>query len=138
MLLVHDDTEVDYGYGRLGSAGDAKTIHEEVARQQFDSFGSLVSGKKITLTDAQPGNYRLIVSAADSDAPQKVYSSLAFRVYSLPNTPAPFDVSDPEVAEDVSKGVPEFDRALTAMAQNDKDSALAWFKAALSKNSANE
>jgi len=129
--------QVSYGYGRLGSAGEAKTIQEQVDKQQFDQFGSLVSGKKISLTDAAPGNYRLVVSVADGDAP-KVYSSLAFRVYSMPNTAPPFDAYDPGLADDVIKGVPEFDRALTYMAHNDQDAALTWFKAALAKNSSNE
>lgn len=130
--------QVDYGYGRLGSAGEAKTIHEQVAREQFDSFGSMVSGKKISLADAAPGNYRLVISAAGSENPQKVYASLAFRVYSMPNAAPPFDVYDPGLADDVVKGVPEFDRALTALAFNDKDAAAQWFKAALAKNPANE
>jgi len=38
---------VDYAYGRLGSTGDAKSVHEEVAKQQFDSFGSMLTGKKL-------------------------------------------------------------------------------------------
>ena len=130
--------QVDYGYGRLGSAGDARTIHEQVAREQFDSFGSMVSGKKISLADAAPGNYRLVISAADPENPQKVYASLAFRVYSMPNAAPPFDVYDPGLADDVIKGVPEFDRALTSLAFNDKDAAIQWFKAALAKNPANE
>ena len=130
--------QVDYGYGRLGSAGDAKTIHEQVAREQFDPFGSMVSGKKISLTDAAPGNYRLVISAADPENPQKVYASLAFRVYSMPNAAPPFDVYDPGLADDVIKGVPEFNRALTSLAFNDKDASVQWFKASLAKNPANE
>lgn len=130
--------QVDYGYGRLGSAGDAKTIHEQVAREQFDPFGSMVSGKKISLADAAPGNYRLVISAADPENPQKVYTSLAFRVYSMPNAAPPFDVYDSGLADDVIKGVPEFDRALTSLAFNDKEAATQWFKAAVAKNPANE
>ncbi len=30
-----------------GASGDSRSIHEEVAKQQFDSFGSLPTGKKI-------------------------------------------------------------------------------------------
>lgn len=130
--------QVDYGYGRMGAAGDAKTVHEQVAKEQFDPFGSMVTGKKISLADAAPGNYRMVISAADPDNPQKVYSSLAFRVYSMPNTAPPFDVYDPELADDVAKGVPEFDRALTSLVYDDKESATKWFKAALAKNPANE
>jgi GWxTD domain-containing protein len=130
---------VDYAYGRLGAAGDTKALHEEVARQQFDPFGSLVSGKKIELaTSAGPGNYRLLISVGDPDSLQKVYSSLNFRVSTAPNVAPPYDVHDPELADDIARGTPELDRALSSFAQDDKNSAVKWFKAALVKNPANE
>lgn len=130
---------IDHVYGRLGASADAKTIHDAVAKEQFDVFGSLVSGKKISLaTDAVPGNYRLLISASDSQNVQKVYSSLNFRISSSPQVSPPYDVYDPDLADEVSKGVPEFDRALCYLAQNAKDAALKWFKAALSRDPSNE
>jgi GWxTD domain-containing protein len=130
---------VDYAYGRLGSTGDAKSVHEEVAKQQFDSFGSMLTGKKIALApEAGAGNYRLVVSVNDPDSSQKMYSSLNFRIYGASNVTAPFDVYDPELSDEISKGVPEFERALCYLAAEDKDSALRWFKAALAKNPGNE
>lgn len=130
---------VDYAYGRLGATGDAKSIHEEVAKQQFDPFGSMLTGKKIPLAlEAGAGNYRLMVSVSDPDSPQKIYSSLNFRVYGTPGALTPFDVSDPALADEVNKGVPEFNRALCYLAANDKPAALKWFKAALGKDPGNE
>jgi GWxTD domain-containing protein len=130
---------VDYAYGRLGASGDSKSVHEEVAKQQFDPFGSMLTGKKINLAqDAGGGNYRLMVSVNDPESQQKVYSALNFRVYGTPDASVPFDVFDPGLADDVSKGVPEFNRALTYLAANDKASALTWFKAALAKDPSNE
>src|SRR5215471_3495762 len=138
-LYADKNLTVDYAYGRLGVAGDTKSLHEEVAMQQFDASGSLVSGKKIPLaTDAAPGNYRLMISVAVPDSPQKVYSSLNLRISSNPATRSVFDVSDPDLAEDVTRGVADFDRALCYAAQGDKDSALEWFKAALAKDAGNE
>ena len=136
---ANQNLTVDYAYGRLGAAGDTKTLHEQVAMQQFDAYGSLVSGKKIALApDTAPGNYRLMISVAAPDNPQKVYSSLNLRVSSTPGAIMPFDVADPDLAEEVTRGVPELDRALCYVAQGDKDSALAWFKAALAKDPSNE
>lgn len=130
---------VEHAYGRLGVAGDSKTIHDEVERQQFDPFGSLVSGKKITLgSEAGAGNYRLMISVGEPGSAQKVSSSLNFRVSPTPNSLAPFDVYDPDLAEEVSKGVPEFNRALCFVAQGDKETALKWFKASLARNPGNE
>jgi hypothetical protein len=130
---------VDYAFGRLGASGDAKNVHEEVAKQQFDGFGSMVTGKKIALPmEAGAGNYRLLITVNDPDTSQKAYSSLNFRVSGLPGSVSPYDVHDPALAEEVRKGVPDFDRALCYLAQNDKDSALRWFKSALAKDPTNE
>ncbi|HSM86910.1 MAG TPA: GWxTD domain-containing protein [Candidatus Limnocylindrales bacterium] len=130
---------VDYAYGRVGASGDAKSIHEQVAEQQFDDFGSLLSGKRIALPmEAGAGNYRLMISVSDPDSPQKVYSSLNFRVYGSSGSAPVYDVYDPDLAEEVSKGVPEFDRALCYLAQDDKDGALAWFRKALNRDPGNE
>jgi len=130
---------VDYAYGRLGTAGDTKALHEEVARQQFDPFGSLGSGKKIELAaTAGPGNYRLLISVSDPESLQKVYSSLNFKVSTAPNVAPAYDVYDPELADDIAKGVPEYDRGLSYLAQNEKDLAAKWLKSALAKDPANE
>lgn len=130
---------VDYAFGRLGASGDAKTLHEEVAKEQFDGFGSMLTGKKIALPmEAGAGNYRLLVTVTDPDDSQKAYSSLNFRVLGVPGSISPYDVHDPDLAEEVRKGVPDFDRALCYLAQDDKDSALRWFKSALAKDPANE
>jgi hypothetical protein len=130
---------VDYAYGRPGAAGNTKSIHEEVDRRQFDPYGSMLTGKKIALDpEAGPGNYRLMVSALEPADRQKVFASLTFRVYSGPGGAPPYDVVDPDLADDVARGVPDFNRALCALAQNDKDSALRWFKVALMRNPSNE
>lgn len=130
---------VDYTYGRLGASGDAKSLHEEVAKEQFDGFGSMLTGKKITLPlEAGAGNYRLLIAVTDPGDPQKVYSSLNFRVFGASGSVSPYDVHDPDLAEEMRKGVPDFDRALCYLAQNDKDSALRWFKSALAKDPSNE
>lgn len=130
---------VDYAFGRLGAAGDARTLHDDVAKNQFDPFGSMLTGKKISLpSNAGPGNYRLMISVSDPDRPQKVYSSLNFRLLGVPNVTAPYDVYDPDLAEALNKGVPEFDRALCYLAMNDKDAALKWFKAAIARDPSNE
>jgi GWxTD domain-containing protein len=130
---------VDYAYGRLGTPGDVKAVHEDVAKEQFDVFGSMLTGKKITLPlEAGPGNYRLMVSVSDPENAQKVYSSLNFRVSAGHSGAQPYDVYDPDLAADVSNGVPEFHRALSYLAQGDKEGALQWFKATLGRNHANE
>jgi GWxTD domain-containing protein len=130
---------VDYAYGRVGASGDAHNLHEEVAKSQLDAFGSMLTGKKIALPlETAGGNYRLLVSLNDPDSTQKVYSSLNFKVFNQGGAAPPFDIIDPDLAQDVSKGVPQFDRALAYMAQGDRDSALTWFKSALARNPANE
>ena len=45
----------DYAYGRPGITGTAKSIHDEAAKEQFDESGSMVSGKKLSTLDLEPG-----------------------------------------------------------------------------------
>ncbi len=55
--------EVEYAYGRMG-AGDAKTIHDEIALEQLDNGGSILNGKRIPTVDLSPGK----LSAGDDAA----------------------------------------------------------------------
>jgi len=131
--------QVEYGYGRPGVTGDSKTIRDLVDKQQIDSYGSLLSGKRLSLANLPVGSYRLVVSVLDPDSSAKAYSSLPFQIaQGGPQGSPPYDVYDPDLAQEAMKGVPDFNRALCYLAQDDKDSALIWFKSALEKDPSNE
>ncbi|HYL15322.1 MAG TPA: GWxTD domain-containing protein [Terriglobales bacterium] len=129
--------QVEYGYGRPGVRGDSKTIQEEVSREQFDANGSLVSGKKIELTDLYPGNYRLVVTVSDPGAQQKAYSSLQFRILSDRELPPTWYLADPGISDSVRNGSWDYERGMSYGASGDKKAEEHWFRQALQRNPAN-
>jgi GWxTD domain-containing protein len=130
---------VDYAYGRPSFSGTAQTIHEEVAKDQFDTHGSMINGKKIGTTDMGVGNYRLTISLTDPGAQQKRFSTMPFVIVS--DSPSPSDtwrIDDDALAEYVTSGQADLDRGLTYLAKGETQTATASFVEALRKNPANE
>jgi GWxTD domain-containing protein len=130
--------QIEYGYGRPGVRGDSKTIQDEVSREQFDANGSLVSGKRIPLADLNPGNYRLSVTVSDPETQQKAFSSINFRIESNRALPGTWHLIDPGIAESVSTGSWDYERAMCYRVAGDKASAERWFRQAVQKDSANQ
>ncbi len=130
---------IDYAYGRPSLSGTVQTIHEDVAKGQFDVHGSMVNGKKIGTTDLGVGNYRLTISITDSDTQQKRFSVMSFAIVS--DTPSPSDawwIDDDGLAEYVSSGQADVDRGLTYQARGDLQTAVRFFGEALRKNPGEE
>ena len=129
---------VEYAYGRPGVPGGAKVIREEVLKEQFDSAGSLVSGKKIPTLDLPKGNYLLTVNVTDPDTQQKTYATVGFRISDTPSTTPAWDIYDEDRAEDVRKGLPDYQRGLCYLSLGQQEKAIEWFRKALEKNTAYE
>jgi len=130
---------VDYAYGRPNVAGTAQTIHEELPKSQFDTFGSEVSGKKIATTDLPQGNYRLTITLADPQSQQKRFSVLRFNIVSEnPSSSDSWWINDDALAEYVTSGQADFDRALTYIAGGQDQVAAGFFQDALRENPHNE
>lgn len=129
--------EVDYVYGTM-SSNDKKTIHDEVALDQLDIGGSILNGKQILTDDLAPGNYRLVVTVRDPDSREKAYGSLNFSVYPSASAPAAWDVADDKLAQNVSSGNTDYQRASCYLAAGDKAHALQWFQSAYAKNPVDE
>jgi GWxTD domain-containing protein len=130
---------VDYAYGRPNVAGTAQTIHEELPKSQFDTFGSEVSGKKIATTDLPQGNYRLTITLADPHSQQKRFSVLRFNIVSEnPSSSDSWWINDDALAEYVTSGQADFDRALTYIAGGQDQVAAGFFQDALRENPHNE
>lgn len=130
--------DVTYAYGSLSMHAEPKTIHEEVARDQFDPSGTLLSGKKISTTDLPPGNYRLSVTVTDPDNGRKAYGVMGFRVTNIGATPPCWTDYDQDAPEEARHGLTEYQRGLSYAAQGDTNSAQLWFRRALDRDPANE
>jgi GWxTD domain-containing protein len=123
---------VDYAYGRPSYTGTAKTLHEELATNQFDVYGSMVNGKKIDTTELGGGNYRLTVSVTDPGTQQKLFSTTSFQI--VTENPSPSDVwqiDDEGLQEYVTSGQADFDRGMVFLAKKDSQAAIVAFQQAL-------
>jgi GWxTD domain-containing protein len=130
--------DVEYALGRPASPGSTKTVRDQVAKEQFDVTGSLVSGKKISIEGFEPGNYLLRVTLEEPGSQQKAYSIVSFRVRSEPGSTPAWDLLDETAGEDVRKGVPEYQRALCYLNLGQQEDAAKWFRLALEKDPSNE
>jgi len=130
---------VDYTYGQPALAGSTKTIHDQVQKEQFDTGGSLLNGKKISTSEMSPGNYRMAITVMDPETHARTATTFNFRV--LSNTGAPttaWDISDPELAKYVTSGGADFDRGLAYLAAGNQPAAAEHFRASLEKNPNNQ
>jgi len=122
---------VDYAYGRPSYSGSAKNLHEELATNQFDPYGSMVNGKKIDTTELGPGNYRLTVSVTDPATQQKLFSTTSFLIGAESSPADVWQIDDEGLQEYVTSGQADFDRGVVFLANKDQQAALGAFQQAL-------
>jgi GWxTD domain-containing protein len=130
---------VDYAYGRPSFAGTATRLHEDLARDQFDLHGSVISGKKIDTRDLGAGEYRLSITILDPDTQQKRFSAMAFKI--VPEEPSPSEtwrIDDDGLGDYLAGGQSDFDRGLTYGLAGKQQLAANCFTEALRRNPENE
>lgn len=126
---------VDYAYGRPNVSGSAQTIHEELAKDQFDSFGSVINGKKIPTTDLPQGAYRLTITLTDPRTQQKRFSVLRFSIVSeSPSSSDSWWIIDDGLTEYATSGQADFDRGMTYLVESEDQQAIRCFQDALQRN----
>ena len=130
---------IDYAYGRPSLPGTARRLHDEVARDQFDTHGSMVNGKKIDTRDMGVGDYRLTITILDPTSQQKRFSAMAFKI--VPDDPSPSEtwrIDDDGLADYLASGQSDYDRALTYLTAGKPDLAADCFAESLRQNPENE
>lgn len=130
--------DVQYGLGQPAISGSATVINDTVDMGQFSPSGTLLDGKKISLTDKPTGSYLLSLSLARPGSAEKAHSSMSFAISGDTPSPSPWDVDEPDVGVDLAKGVLDEQRALCFLAQNDPTQARLWFRSALAKDHQND
>jgi tetratricopeptide (TPR) repeat protein len=113
------------------------TIEDTVDMGSFTPTGVLVNGKKIPLAKEPDGNYLFTVSVHHPGSTLQAHSELSFQI--LGDVPAisPWDVDEPAIDADESKGILDQQRALCYLAQGLSNEARVWFRAALRKDHGN-
>jgi hypothetical protein len=115
-----------YAYGSL-SGGNAETEIDAVDEGDFDASGSLLTGKKLATDKLLPGNYRLVVSAAEEGAGRHAYASLNFQVVPSNMTAGLWTAHDPGLSQLAGYGQDDYKRGLSALAQGNDREAARWF-----------
>ena len=129
---------VEYAVGRPAVAGAAIKVSENIAKDQFDPSGSMVSGKKLPLAGQPLGNYMLTVSVDQPGAAQSAFSTLLFSVTPDAATRDVWDLTDATLAKDSANGVTDRERALCLLSLGKQDESRAWFRRALTRNHSDE
>jgi tetratricopeptide (TPR) repeat protein len=129
---------VEFAVGRPAIAGAAIKVSDNIAKDQFDPSGSLVSGKKLPLEGQPFGNYMLSVSIDQSGAPQSAFSTLPFSVTPQAPTRDVWDLTDSTLSADSTSGLLDRERALCLLVLGKQDEARAWFRRALARNHSDE
>jgi GWxTD domain-containing protein len=130
--------QIEYGIGQPSVPGSAKAIKDSASLRQFDSGGSLVSGKKLAL-DGNPGNYILTVAVVAPGSAVPRFAKLNFKAVDpagLP--PPPWIVIDSTIREDMEKGVFDRNRGLCYMEQGLSAEGRPWLRRALALDHSDE
>lgn len=130
--------QVEYAFGRPAATGSTTKIKDEINMDQFDAFGSLVTGKKLSLEKQSVGNYMLTVSANDSQTKQSSFGTVAFKILDVPSAWEPWDVLEPGIAQDAENGILDQQRGLCYWTLGRLDDARVWFRRALQLNHSND
>jgi tetratricopeptide (TPR) repeat protein len=128
------EVTIQYALGEPALTGSATVLKDTVNMSEFTTSGSLVNGKKISLSDKPDGTYILTVSASGPDVSQRAHSTLSFQILSDVPTGLPWDVDEPGIDTDEAHGTFDLERALCFLAQDNSTEARRWFRVALSKN----
>jgi GWxTD domain-containing protein len=125
---------VQYALGRPALPGSPTVVKDTVDMGEFTSSGSLVDGKKFSLADDPEGNYILTVSISNPGSSQKTFSSMSFQILNEVAVNPSWDVDEPGIEADETKGLLDQQRALCFLAQGKPTEARLWFRLALAKN----
>ncbi len=128
---------IEYTYGQLGLPANTKKVEEDVAMDQFDQFGSMTTGKKLSTEGLPPGNYRLLVAAIDPDSQRKTFGSLSFHISQNAN-PISWDVYDDSIPAQYANGTFDMIRGHALIALGRNEEALPYIERAYRKNAQNE
>lgn len=129
---------VQYAVGQPALVGTPTVIKESVDPSTFTSTGSVVNGKKLSLSGKPDGNYILTVAVSGAQVFERAHASLPFQIIGDVPISLPWDIDEPEIDGDLVNGILDQQRGLCYMAAGDMTEARHWFRAALQKNHSDE
>jgi GWxTD domain-containing protein len=130
--------EVQYDFGMPASPGSTRKVKDQIGMEQFDTTGSLVTGKKLSLEKQSMGNYILNVSVNDPTMKQNGFATMNFKVFDTSSLAEVWDVVEPGIAQDAEKGILDQQRGLSHLAFGQVEEARVWFRRALQLDHADD
>jgi hypothetical protein len=130
--------EVQYDFGMPASPGSTRKVKDQIGMEQFDTTGSLVTGKKLSLEKQSMGNYILNVSVNDPTMKQNGFATMNFKVLDTSSLAEVWDVVEPGIAQDAEKGILDQQRGLSHLAFGQVEEARVWFRRALQLDHADD
>jgi GWxTD domain-containing protein len=130
--------EVQYDFGMPASPGSTRKVKDQIGMEQFDTTGSLVTGKKLSLEKQSMGNYILNVSVNDPATKQNGFATMNFKVLDTSSLAEVWDVVEPGIAQDAEKGILDQQRGLSHLAFGQVEEARVWFRRALQLDHADD
>lgn len=127
---------IEYTYGRLGSGTEPKKVEEDVAMEQFDRYGSMITGKKLSTDGLTAGSYRLLVAAVDPSTSKKIFSSMTFHI-SAASTPGSWNTYDETLPKQYANGSLDLARGNALIAMGRREEAVPYLERAYKKQAAN-
>jgi len=137
---LHKDEKlrVEYGLGQPSVPGSAKSILDDASLNQFDSGGSLVSGKKLSLAGGF-GNFMLTVAITGPEPGTPSFAKLNFKAGDPSALPSPpWIITDTTIRDDMEKGVFDRERGLCYLNQGLATEGRGWLRRALGFNHSDE
>jgi GWxTD domain-containing protein len=129
---------VEYGLGLPSLPGSSKTLRDEVAMEQFDVTGSLVSGKRLSLADRPSGNYALTLTVQRAGTDEKSYATAHYRVLGEVEARRTWEIDQPDIGKDAEAGLLDQERGLALLAQGQPDESRKWLLHALKLGHSND
>jgi GWxTD domain-containing protein len=123
--------KMTYSYGRLEGTTAPATDSEEIDASDFDEGGSLLTGHTMSLAGLTPGTYRLVITAEDETAHRKAFAAMPFRIVNDTQATDIWTAYDSTAADGRTAAIDDYKRGLSAIAQANNDTAIAWFRLSL-------
>jgi GWxTD domain-containing protein len=129
--MVGQKLSVEYGLGQPAIPGGNVSSRDDLGMEQFDAYGSLVSGKRFDLSKFVSGNYVLTLTLAQPNSDQKAYSTAHFKVLAEADSKSAWELDDPNLLKDAQTGILDEWRGLALLNQGREDEARKWLLHAL-------
>ncbi|QNI37399.1 GWxTD domain-containing protein [Edaphobacter albus] len=133
--LTGHKIKVHYVYGTMQAGQQIHQEDEEIDAANFDSSGTMLTGRTLSTDGLMTGNYRVVITATDETTQQKAYASLAFHIVPDPQTTDIWTAYDSTADGRRGSAIDDYKRGLSATAQGQSPIAIQWYKRSVEDDS---